>query len=123
MVAGVTTLSLTVSLFATTEPASAAFRCGGGFYDGGYGWHGGGWRGGWGGGWWGPAVVGGLLRARFSRLRTTGMLSTAAMAMVLIAGMDTPAILRGSDESFSDVILRLAGETPRQSAPDIGRGC
>jgi hypothetical protein len=61
MVAGVTALSLTVSLFATTEPASAAFRYGGGgFHGGGYGWHGGGWRGGWGGGWWGPAVVGGL---------------------------------------------------------------
>jgi predicted CopG family antitoxin len=31
--------------------------------------------------------------------------------------------LRRPGESYSDVILRLAGETPRQSAPDIGRGC
>ncbi len=30
---------------------------------------------------------------------------------------------RRPGESYSDVILRLAGETPRQSAPDIGRGC
>jgi hypothetical protein len=29
--------------------------------------------------------------------------------------------MRGPGESYSDVILRLAGET-RQSAPDIGRG-
>ena len=26
-------------------------------------------------------------------------------------------------KSYSDVILRLADETPRQSASDIGRGC
>ena len=31
--------------------------------------------------------------------------------------------VRGPGESYSDVILRLAGETPCQSAPDIGRGC
>jgi hypothetical protein len=31
--------------------------------------------------------------------------------------------LRGPGESYSDVILRLGGETQRQSAPDIGRGC
>ena len=30
---------------------------------------------------------------------------------------------RGPGESYSDVILKLAGETPRESAPDIGRGC
>jgi hypothetical protein len=29
----------------------------------------------------------------------------------------------GPGESYGDVILRLAGETPRQRAPDIGRGC
>jgi hypothetical protein len=64
MVAGVAALSLAASVFATTEPASAAFRYGGGFHGGGFGWHGDGWRGGgwgWGGGgWWGPAIVGGL---------------------------------------------------------------
>src|SRR5271165_5898233 len=78
MIAGVAALSLTTSLFATTEPASAAFRLGGGgggFHGGGFhgggAWRGGGWRGGYGGwgggyggwgggGWWGPAVVGGL---------------------------------------------------------------
>jgi hypothetical protein len=68
MVAGVAALSLTASVFATTEPASAAFRHGGGgfhgggFHGGGFhgggGWRGGGWRGG--GGWGGAAVLGGL---------------------------------------------------------------
>ena len=42
MVAGVAALSLAASVLATTEPASAAFRYGGG----GFGWHGGGWHGG-----------------------------------------------------------------------------
>ena len=57
MIAGLTALSLTASVFATAEPAAAAHYWHGG------GWHGGGWHGGgrWhGGGWWGPAVVGGL---------------------------------------------------------------
>lgn len=72
LVAGIAALSLTASVFATTEPAAAAFwhgGGGGGFHGGGWhgggGWRGGygGWRGGyggWGGGWWGPAVIGGL---------------------------------------------------------------
>jgi uncharacterized membrane protein len=61
-IAAVTALSLAASVFATAEPASAAWR-GGGRIGGGWhggGWHGGGWRGGYGGGWWGPALVGGL---------------------------------------------------------------
>lgn len=84
IVAGIAALSLTASIFATTEPASAAFRMGGGGFGGGFhgggfhgggfrggAWRGGGWRGGYGGwrggyggwgggGWWGPAVIGGL---------------------------------------------------------------
>jgi hypothetical protein len=57
VVAGVAALSLTASLFATAEPANAAFRYGGGgFHAGGFGWRGGGW----GGGWWAPAVIGGV---------------------------------------------------------------
>jgi hypothetical protein len=59
-IAALMALSLTASLFAAAEPASAATWHGGG--RGGGGWHGGGgWRGGgWHGGWWGPGVVGGL---------------------------------------------------------------
>ncbi len=64
MIAGVAALGLAGSIFATTEPATAAHWRGGGEFHGG-GWHGGGWHSGgrgWngGGGWWGPAVVGGL---------------------------------------------------------------
>ncbi len=71
-VAGLAALSLTVSLVATTDPASAQrWHGGGGGWHGGGGWRGGyggwrggygGWRGGYGGygGWWGPAVVAGL---------------------------------------------------------------
>jgi hypothetical protein len=65
-IAGLTALSLVGSLIATSEPAAAAFRHGGGGFHGG-GFRGGGWRGdGWhgggarGGGWAGPAIVGGL---------------------------------------------------------------
>jgi hypothetical protein len=36
---------------------------------------------------------------------------------------DRLTAVRGPGESYSDVILRLAGETPRQSAPHIGREC
>jgi hypothetical protein len=67
MIAGVAALSLAGSVFATTEPATAAgfWRGGGGFHGGGWhggGWHGGGrgWNGGGGWGWGGPAVIGGL---------------------------------------------------------------
>ena len=59
LIAGLTALSLTASVFATIEPAAADNWHGGGRG----GWHGGGWHGrGWhgGAGWWGPAVVGGL---------------------------------------------------------------
>ena len=63
MIAGVAALSLAGSVFATTEPATAAgyWRGGGGFHGGGWhggGWHGGGrgWNGGGGWGWGGPAV-------------------------------------------------------------------
>jgi hypothetical protein len=68
-IAALMALSLTASVFATAEPASAATfhgggRGGGGFHGGGGGWHGGGVArggGGWGGGGWaGPAIVGGL---------------------------------------------------------------
>ncbi len=63
-IAALMALSLTASVFATAEPASAASWHGGGRGGGGWhggGWHGGGWRGGgWHGGWAGPAVVGGL---------------------------------------------------------------
>ncbi len=71
LIAGVTALSLTASVFGATEAAAAAG--GGGWHGGGWhggGWHGGGWNGGgwhgghghWhgGAGWWGPAIVGGL---------------------------------------------------------------
>jgi hypothetical protein len=66
MIAGLAGLTLAGSVFATTEPASAAVWHGGGGARGGGAWHGGGgaWRGGGrgggGGGWWGPAAVGGL---------------------------------------------------------------
>ena len=68
MIAGLTALSLTTSVFVTTEPAAADNWHGGGrggWHGGGWhggGWHGGGRGGGWhgGAGWWGPAVVGGL---------------------------------------------------------------
>lgn len=50
-VAAVAALSLCAVLVASTEPASAAFRLGGGGFGG--GWHGGGWGGGWRGGGWG----------------------------------------------------------------------
>ena len=71
-IAGLTALSLTATVLATTEPAAAqkwhggggghgrAWHGGGhGWHGGGHGWHGGGgWRGG--GGWAGPAIIGGL---------------------------------------------------------------
>jgi len=70
IVAGVAALSLGAALVASTEPAAAQWRHGGGGWHGGGwggGWHGGGvwhpgyWRGGsWYGGWWGPAVAAGL---------------------------------------------------------------
>jgi hypothetical protein len=81
IVAGVAALSLATAVVATTEPAQAQWRHGGGWGGGGWhggGWHGGGWggggwhggggvwhpgywrNGGWYGGWWGPAVVAGL---------------------------------------------------------------
>jgi uncharacterized membrane protein len=71
LIAGLAILSLTASLIATAEPATAGYwHGGGGWHGGGWhgggwhggGWHGGGWHGGWygGGGWWGPAIVGGL---------------------------------------------------------------
>jgi hypothetical protein len=65
-IAALMALSLTASVFATVEPASAANwhggGRGGGAWHGGGGWRGGGWHGGgWrGGGWAGPAIVGGL---------------------------------------------------------------
>lgn len=87
IVAGLAALSLSASLVATVEPASAQtwHGGGGGWHGGGWhggGWHGGGWRGGgyawrggygrgvwhngywrggtWYNGWWGPAAVAGL---------------------------------------------------------------
>ena len=53
LVAGLAALSLTVTVFATAQPAAA---------EQGRAWHGGGWHGHrhGGAGWWGPAVVGGL---------------------------------------------------------------
>ncbi len=64
MFAGIAALSVAGSIFATTEPATAAFWHGGGGRGGG-GHRGGGGQGGGrgcigGGGWGGPAVVGGL---------------------------------------------------------------
>ncbi len=90
IVAGLAALSLSASLIATSEPASATWRGGGGgggWHGGGGGWHGGGggwrgggwhggyagwhgggrwhpgyWRGGaWYNGWWGPAVAAGVV--------------------------------------------------------------
>jgi hypothetical protein len=74
-VAAVAALSLGAALLASTEPAAAQWRhggggWGGGGWHGGYGgwrggggsWHGGYWRGGrWYNGWWGPAVAAGVL--------------------------------------------------------------
>jgi hypothetical protein len=64
-IVGLAAVSLTVSVFATTEPATAAHRHGGrgvhtGFDGGGFGWRAGGWGG---GGWWAPAVPGGVAAA------------------------------------------------------------
>ena len=60
LIAGIASLSLAAPVLATTEPAAAAYRYGGGWHGG---WHGGGWHRGWhgGAGWWGPDVVGGLV--------------------------------------------------------------
>jgi hypothetical protein len=57
---------------------------------------------------------------------TAAMKATSAKmatTLILVPFVNKLRYLRGPGESFSDVILRLAGETPRHSAPDIGRGC
>ncbi len=75
IIASVAAVALGAALVATTEPAAAQWRGGGGWHGG--GWHGGGWHGGYGrswhpgywrggvwyGGWWGPAAVAGALAA------------------------------------------------------------
>ena len=66
-IAAVAALSLGAALVASTEPAAAQWRYGGGGWHGGgwhsgYSWHPGYWRGGYYyNGWWGPAVAAGVL--------------------------------------------------------------